>query len=294
MQVIDTFPFNKDFMTLEIRLNELWDTVDKFIIVESKYSHTGEVKPLYLKESIHLFDKYKEKIILISNIKNFKTKNPRVREAYQRKLIDFEINKLTLEPNDLVIHSDCDEIPKATAIKQIKSNYKKGNFILELDGYSYYLNTYTGKWARCTVTSYDKFKGVLRARQNIFISQAIYQQRIKVPLIRVPDYWITNLGILRFFPIIKYNPNLILIKNAGWHFNNLFLVNDLMSKLKFSSHTELITKEEKYLDINYIQSMRSESRDFQTGNKLKKVEIDDSFPLYVTNNIRKYQDFIVE
>ena len=65
MQVIDTFPFNKDFMTLEIRLNELWDTVDKFIIVESKYSHTGEVKPLYLKEYIHLFDKYKEKIILI-------------------------------------------------------------------------------------------------------------------------------------------------------------------------------------------------------------------------------------
>lgn len=294
MQVIDTFPFNKDFMTLEIRLNELWDTVDKFIIVESKYSHTGEVKPLYLKESIHLFDKYKEKIILISNIKNFKTKNPRVREAYQRKLIDFEINKLMLEPNDLVIHSDCDEIPKATAIKQIKSNYKKGNFILELDGYSYYLNTYTGKWARCTVTSYDKFKGVLRARQNIFISQAIYQQRIKLPLIRVPDYWITNLGILRFFPIIKYNPNLILIKNAGWHFNNLFLVNDLMSKLKFSSHTELMTKEEKYLDINYIQNMRSESRDFQTGNKLKKVEIDDSFPLYVTNNIRKYNDFIVE
>ena len=294
MQVIDTFPFNKDFMTLEIRLNELWDTVDKFIIVESKYSHTGEVKPLYLKESIHLFDKYKEKIILISNIKNFKTKNPRVREAYQRKLIDFEINKLMLEPNDLVIHSDCDEIPKATAIKQIKYNYKKGNFILELDGYSYYLNTYTGKWARCTVTSYDKFKGVLRARQNIFISQAIYQQRIKVPLIRVPDYWITNLGILRFFPIIKYNPNLILIKNAGWHFNNLFLVNDLMSKLKFSSHTELMTKEEKYLDVNYIQNMRSESRDFQTGNKLKKVEIDDSFPLYVTNNIRKYQDFIVE
>lgn len=293
MQVIDTFPFNKDFMTLEIRLNELWDTVDKFIIVESKYSHTGEVKPLYLKESIHLFDKYKEKIILISNIKNFKTKNPRVREAYQRKLIDFEINKLMLEPNDLVIHSDCDEIPKATAIKQIKSNYKKGNFILELDGYSYYLNTYTGKWARCTVTSYDKFKGVLRARQNIFISQAIYQQRIKLPLIRVPDYWITNLGILRFFPIIKYNPNLILIKNAGWHFNNLFLVNDLMSKLKFSSHTELMTKEEKYLDINYIQNMRSESRDFQTGNKLKKVEIDDSFPLYVTNNIRKYHDFIV-
>ena len=294
MKVIDTFPFNKDFMTLEIRLNELWDTVDKFIIVESKYSHTGEVKPLYLKESIHLFHKYKEKIILISNIKNFKTKNPRVREAYQRKLIDFEINKLKLEPNDLVIHSDCDEIPKATAIKQIKSNYKNGNFLLELDGYSYYLNTYTGKWARCTVTSYDKFRGVLRARQNIFISQAIHQQRIKLPLIRVPDYWTTNLGILRFFPIIKYNPNLILIKNAGWHFNNLFLVNDLMSKLKFSSHSEFMRNKKKYLDIDYIQNMRSESRDYQTGNKLKKVEIDDSFPFYVIGNIRKFQDFIVE
>jgi beta-1,4-mannosyl-glycoprotein beta-1,4-N-acetylglucosaminyltransferase len=294
MRIIDTFPFNKDFITLEIRLNELWDIVDKFIIVESKYSHTGEVKPLYLKESIHFLDKYREKIILISNIKNFKTKNPRVREAYQRKLIDLEIKKLVLKPNDLIIHSDCDEIPKANAIKEIEFNSKSGNFLLELNGYSYYLNTYTGKWARCTVTSYDKFRGVLFARQNIFISQAIHQQRIKMPLIRVPDYWITNLGILRFFPIIKYNPNLILIQNAGWHFNNLLLVNDLMTKLKFSSHSEFMRNEKKYLDINYIQNMRNESRDYQTGNKLKKVEIDDSFPLYVIDNIRKYQDFIVK
>jgi len=294
MRIIDTFPFNKDFTTLEIRLNELWNVVDKFIIVESKYSHTGEIKPLYLKESLHLFDKYKDKIILISNIKNFKTRNPRVKEAYQRKLIDSEIKSLALQPNDLIIHSDCDEIPRATTIKEIKSNYKSGNFLLELNGYSYYINAYTGKWARCTVTSYDKFRGVLYARQNIFMSQATKQQRIKVPLIRVPDYWIIHLGILRFFPTIKYNPNLILIKDAGWHFNNLFSVNDLMSKLKFSSHVELMRSEKKYLDISYIQKMRNESRDYQTGSKLKKVEIDSSFPIYILNNIRNYKDYIAE
>ena len=294
MKVIDTFPFNKDFMTLEIRLNELWNTVDKFIIVESKYSHTGEMKPLYLRESIHLFDKYNEKIVLISNIKNFKTKNPRLREAFQRKLLDFEIKKLELKPNDLIIHSDCDEIPKATTIEEIKSNYKTGNFLLVLDGYSYYLNTYTGKWARCTVTSYDKFRGVLRARQNIFISQAIHQQRVKLPLIRVPDYWITNLGILRYFPIIKYNPNLVLIEDAGWHFNNLFTIDDLMSKLKFSSHAEFMRSEEKFLNIDFIKKMKGESRDYHTGDKLKKVAIDNSFPFYVQNNIEKYRSFILE
>jgi len=294
MRIIDTFPFNKDFVTLEIRLNELWNIVDKFIIVESKYSHTGEIKPLYLKESIHLFEKYKEKIILISNENNYKTRNPRVREAYQRKLLDAKIKSLALKPNDLIIHSDCDEIPRATTIKEIKINNQSGNFLLELNGYSYYLNTYTGKWARCTVTSYDKFKGVLRARQNIFIAQAIQQQRIKVPLIRVPDYWTTNLGVKRFLPILKYDPSLILIKNAGWHFNNLFLVGDLMSKLKFSSHKELMRKETKYLDINYIQKMRNESRDYQTGKQLQRVEIDHLFPLYVRNNIRNYQDYILQ
>jgi hypothetical protein len=126
------------------------------------------------------------------------------------------------------------------------------------------------------------------------MSQATKQQRIKVPLIRVPDYWIINLGILRFFPTIKYDPNLILIKDAGWHFNNLFLVNDLMSKLKFSSHVELMRSEKKYLDISYIQKMRNESRDYQTGSKLKKVEIDSSFPIYILNNIRNYKDYIAE
>ena len=67
-----------------------------------------------------------------------------------------------------------------------------------------------------------------------------------------------------------------------------------MSKLKFSSHAELMRSEKKYLDIKYIQKMRNESRDYQTGKQLERVEIDDSFPLYIRNKIRNYQDYIVK
>ena len=48
-KVYDCFLFWKEFDVLEIRLNELFSIVDKFIIIESAYTHSGLKKELYLK-----------------------------------------------------------------------------------------------------------------------------------------------------------------------------------------------------------------------------------------------------
>ena len=57
--VYDCFSFNKEFDVLDIRLNELYDVVDKFIIIESIYSHTGIKKELHLKMNIEKYKKCK-------------------------------------------------------------------------------------------------------------------------------------------------------------------------------------------------------------------------------------------
>ena len=56
MRVFDCFSFWKEFVALEIRLEELWDVVDYFIIIESKYTHSGEEKKFHLSENIAKFD----------------------------------------------------------------------------------------------------------------------------------------------------------------------------------------------------------------------------------------------
>ena len=49
MKIIDCFMFfNEDFI-LDIRLNELDQYVDKFVIVESNFTHSGDKKTLIFK-----------------------------------------------------------------------------------------------------------------------------------------------------------------------------------------------------------------------------------------------------
>jgi beta-1,4-mannosyl-glycoprotein beta-1,4-N-acetylglucosaminyltransferase len=290
VKIIDTFPFNKDFAALEIRLNELWNLVDKFVISESSYSHSGEAKPLFLKNDKNILKNYGEKIILISDLKKLKTTNARVRESYQRSLIDAEINKMNLDLYDLVIHSDCDEIPRAKTLEQLSSNGMSGRYLLELDNYSFYINAYAGKWNRCTVTSYNQFKGVAFARQNIFVSEARRSQRINLPIMRVPDFFTTKRNFLRHLPIIKYDPKLIFIQNAGWHFNNLMPIEDLIQKVRHSSHTEL--RNENRLNITYVTILRELAKDLYSEEELKKVQIDSNYPEYVIKNINKFRDYI--
>ena len=47
MKVIDCFPFFNELDLLEIRLNELKDVVDVFVLTEAPFTFTGREKPLF-------------------------------------------------------------------------------------------------------------------------------------------------------------------------------------------------------------------------------------------------------
>ena len=61
--VYDCFPFMSENDLLEIRINQHWNVVDKFIVVESTQSHTGLEKPLNL--DVARFSKYSKKLIYV-------------------------------------------------------------------------------------------------------------------------------------------------------------------------------------------------------------------------------------
>lgn len=73
-----------------------------------------------------------------------------------------------------------------------------------------------------------------------------------------------------------------IIPNAGWHFS--WLHNRAQEKLKSFSHTEL--------DTGSNTLMIEGRNNFWNGIDLKAVPIDDSFPLYLVNNIDKFKHLI--
>lgn len=63
--IFDAFSFYNELDLLEIRLHELSDVVDFFVLVEATRTHSGRFKPLYYKMNRHRFSHFNDKIIHI-------------------------------------------------------------------------------------------------------------------------------------------------------------------------------------------------------------------------------------
>lgn len=108
--------FFNEFDALDIRLNELWNTVDYFILVESPHTHKGNPKRLYFNEQKARYAPFMSKIRhIIIDLPEF-TGNPWILENAHRRGIMKGLDDISAR--DYLIITDADEIPSAEAIKQ--------------------------------------------------------------------------------------------------------------------------------------------------------------------------------
>ena len=134
-KLIDCFTFYNELEMLELRLSELYDVVDKFILVESDLTHKGDRKAFYYEENSWKFQKWADKIIHLK-IEFPKHLDVWGREKYQRNSFMPVLYSLGLSNDDIVIISDLDEIPDSSTVNYIKTSYPmKGLFKLEMDHY---------------------------------------------------------------------------------------------------------------------------------------------------------------
>ena len=141
MKIYDCFMFYDEKMILDLRLNCLNKHIDKFIIVESSFTHSGEKRDLLF--NINDYPNFKDKIIYIvleeqpkdlfeqSKSDTFDQENSKYilnalkRENLQRNTI--EKGLLSASPDDIVIISDVDEIPD---LDKVDFNNKNNDIIL--------------------------------------------------------------------------------------------------------------------------------------------------------------------
>lgn len=186
-KVYDCFTFFNELNLLAVRLAELNNHVDYFVLVESVETQRGDLKPLYFQENKHLFEEYLHKIIHVVVKDRIKTNNELDhrgfawdREHFQRECISRGLQQCS--DSDIILVSDLDEIPRAECIKTIKQQlcgdrYNRNTRPLQgiAFGMSLYMfqlnrkaNIYGGKWTGTVATLYKniKKKGVQHFRNN--------------------------------------------------------------------------------------------------------------------------------
>ena len=110
MKVYDCFTFYNEFETLELRLKNLYDVVDYFVLVEADKTHSNQKKPFYFNENKDRFKEFLPKIrhLMVNMNLPFKGAGDWVIENSQRNMIARGIQDAA--PDDLIVISDLDEI----------------------------------------------------------------------------------------------------------------------------------------------------------------------------------------
>ena len=116
-RVFDCFTFFNELDILDIRLTELDPLVDYFVLVEATRTFTGKPKPLYYADNRGRYERFAQKIIhVVVDDLPLDAESHWAREAFQRDAIMRGLTQA--RPDDRIIISDCDEIPKPALLRQ--------------------------------------------------------------------------------------------------------------------------------------------------------------------------------
>ena len=287
--------FFDEEMLLGLRLKTLNKYVDKFIIVESKYTHSGDKKKLIF--DINKYSEFKNKINYIviedppediedinndddENQKNIKhIMNALRRENYQRNKINDGLKDAA--PEDWIIISDLDEIPNLDKINFNTINKKIIFFKQRVFYYKLNLELKNIHWIGSKAVQ----------KKNLISPQ--WLRNIKD---RVYPKW--RLDII--FSKKKYN-NIFYVYAGGWHFSYVKKPEDIEKKLKsYLHHREYdleplgIEKIKNFVNnksVIYDHRVDQTQYKFSGTQKLEKIEL-NTLPTDIENNINFYKDWL--
>ena len=290
MKIVDCTSFYSEHMMYEVRLNVLKDKVDKFIVTESTYSHSGKKKKLNF--DISNYSKFKDKIIYIVIDREpegivDENNDPFLQRSNSLKRIGLSYDESLkalkdFSDEDLIMLSDNDEIPNLSSDQFNKS---QKDIILFKQLFFYF-----------------KFN-LLYDKMFWFGTKACKKKKLK------SLSWLRNIK-LKKYPFWRLDTlfsetkqiNLDIIEDGGWHFTNLKTAEEMYEKfMNFGHHDEFrlsgltvekirekIKNKEMFYDHFADQSSTSK---WKSDYKLKKYDL-NLLPKYVVDNKNNYKEWI--
>lgn len=219
--IYDCFSFFNELDLLEIRLRTLSDVVDRFVLAESRYTHTGNPKPLYYQENAARFAAFADRIIHVvapdPDDLRYDANDQRpswVRENAQRNAtIDAILPQL--RDDDLLIVSDLDEIPAPDAVRAARRIGRPVAFRQKMYYYfANYRNCTSPYWYGSIALTYRAFKAPR--------TYAHLDTGIAFPSARAAAPSASKVRALRKLKVMR---------NGGWHFSYLGGVSGIREKL---------------------------------------------------------------
>ncbi|XP_073034032.1 uncharacterized protein [Primulina eburnea] len=123
-RVFDGIIFSNELDMLEIRWNELYPYINKFVILEANTTFTGIPKPLYFATNRKRFAFAEEKVVhgvFPGRIASYGShEDPFKLEAEHRIAMNGLLRQAGIAVGDLLIISDTDEIPSPHTVKLLK------------------------------------------------------------------------------------------------------------------------------------------------------------------------------
>lgn len=137
--IVNIFPFFNELDLLEIRLAELYDVIDQFVIVEAPTTFTMQPKPLHYWENRTRFSRWSDRITHhLADLPG--SDNAWINEYAMRGAMSPALRKLDLPGDCWIMCTDADEIPRATAVAQAVEYTQFDWLRIDIDFYYYNFN----------------------------------------------------------------------------------------------------------------------------------------------------------
>jgi beta-1,4-mannosyl-glycoprotein beta-1,4-N-acetylglucosaminyltransferase len=236
-KVIDCFTFYNELEILELRLEELYDSVDVFILVEAEKTHKGENKRFIFEENKWRFEKWLDKIVNVKVYYPSHIEDAWGREKFQRNSFMPTLYTLGLKDKDIVFITDVDEILNSERVNYIKNSYDL-QCINKMEMTTYFGDfrnkEITNKWYHPKVVNWGTLKN------------------------KTPDECRLTFDCQWW-------------ENGGWHLTYFGGAERIANKLENFAHQEY--NKEEYKNIDHIERSISEGRDlFGEWRKFERIE----------------------
>ena len=251
--IVDSFILCNELDLLEARLEYLYNSVDKFVVVEADTKFNGSKRELTHFNSLNRFNKYLDKIIYSPvsvdtgdlcfdvSIDSYNPDIPHWKiEAQVRNSITLTLP--VFHNSTCVMLSDIDEIPRIEAFRVAARNLSRKVPYLVLKQQMFYYNferVQVDPWFGTIVTTARSFREVG--------AQPLREQRNSIPH----------------------------VTEGGWHLSCWMTPEEISEKIKSFSHQEF--NKEEYTDTNNIIKNLKETGDYlgRGYNKFNTFDINN-------------------
>ena len=290
MKIIDTTTFFEEHLMMDLRFNILDPFVDKFVVCEARFSHSGKEKEIKFNKKD--YPKFEDKIlhVIIDNDpveKNFDKKaNPSVLRLNSIQRIEAQRNHIAKalaneDKEDYIIYSDNDEIPN---LRNFDFNTNKSKIVIFKQKLFYYkFNLFTDRILWYGTKAIKK--------KNLLNFETLRQIKPK------------KYKFYRFDTLFKKDKfiNLKIIKDGGWHFTRVLSPEEIHQKeLDAEHHDEYRASNKNPERIKDLIKRRmidhdhlADTRENKYGKEFALQQLSlEKMPSYIRENQDKYKDFL--